>query len=80
MPRVQMRQVWALPLIALAACARHSGQREMAAAQTALFGEAVAYRRCMESNNNLPERCRAERETYEAERAAFDATYGNEAH
>ena len=72
----------ALALILLAGCAgppdqaARPGQKEMAAAQVALMGEAIAYRRCMESNHYLPERCRAEREVYEAERAAFEAAYG----
>ena len=72
----------ALALFLLAGCARPPGQaarpdqKEMAAAQVALLGEALAYRRCMESNQYLPERCRAEREVYEAQRSAFEATYG----
>ena len=65
-----------LSLVILAACAGPTKQQEMAAAQTALLGEAMAYRRCMESNQHLPERCRAEYEVYEKERTAFEATYG----
>jgi hypothetical protein len=65
-----------LALIVLAGCAGRPDGEEMAAAQTALLGEALAYRRCMETNHNLPERCRAEREVYEAERRAFEAAYG----
>jgi hypothetical protein len=72
MPRI----LAVLSLAVLAACAAPTEQREMAAAQTALFGEAMAYRRCMESNHYMPERCRAEREAYEAERAAFEARFG----
>jgi hypothetical protein len=79
MGRVRMRQVWALPLIILAACTSPPDPRDMEAAQTALLGEAMAYRRCMESNDHLPERCRAERATYEAEQAAFEARYGTAA-
>jgi len=63
-------------LIVLAGCAGRPGGEEMAAAQTALLGEALAYRRCIETNHNFPERCRAEREVYEAELTAFKATYG----
>ena len=72
----------ALAAILLAGCAGRPDQagrpdeKEMTAAQVALLGEAIAYRRCMESNQYLPERCRAEREVYEAERASFEATYG----
>lgn len=65
----------ALALVLLAGCVSRPDQREMAAAQTALLGEALAYRRCMEANNHLPERCRAEREAYETERSAFEAAY-----
>jgi hypothetical protein len=83
MPRI----LAVLSLAVLAACTGPNAQQEMAAAQTALLGEAMAYQRClaegqsarsasMESNHYLPERCQAERETYEAERAAFEATYG----
>jgi hypothetical protein len=71
-----------LSLAFLIACAGPSDQvtsgdqKEIAAAETALFGEAIAYQRCMESNHYLPERCQAERETYDAERAAFEARFG----
>ena len=65
-----------LAVIVLAGCAGHRGGEEMAAAQTALLGEALAYRRCTERNHEPAERCRAEREVYEAERAAFEADYG----
>jgi hypothetical protein len=72
MPRV----LGVLSLVVLAACAGPTEQQEMAAAPTAFFGEAMAYQQCMESNHYLPERCRAEREAYEAERAAFEARFG----
>jgi hypothetical protein len=65
-----------LPLAVLAACAGPAERQEMTAAQTALFGEAMAYWRCMESNQDLPERCRVERWVYEDELTAFKATYG----
>ena len=66
----------ALALILLSGCVGRTDQEEMAASQVALMGEAIAYRRCMESNHYLPERCQAEREVYEAQRASFEATYG----
>lgn len=64
-----------LAVVFLAGCAGRSEREEMAAAETALIGEALAYRRCIETNRNFPERCRAEREVYETERAAFKAAY-----
>ena len=64
-----------LALVILAGCAERPDGEEMTAAETALLGEALAYRRCMGANNHLPERCRAEREAYETERRAFEAAY-----
>jgi hypothetical protein len=64
-----------LLLLVLAGCAAPKpplpDPREMAAAETALLGEAKALRRCMKENGNLPERCRAERQVYEGELSAF---------
>jgi hypothetical protein len=76
MRRVPVWQAWALFSGVLAACAGPPDPRDMAAAQTALFGEAMAYRRCMKSNHYLPEPCQPERQAYEAEIAAFRAEYG----
>ena len=78
-PRMPLWQVSALPLAILAGCAGSEpplhDPHEMA--ETALLGGAMALRRCMKENDNLPERCRAERRVYEDQLTAFKATYGD---
>jgi hypothetical protein len=70
----------ALPLAVLGLCGCSSGPtalRQMQAEQAALIGEAMTYRRCMQEHQYLPERCKAQRQLYEDELAAFKARHGD---
>jgi hypothetical protein len=71
-----------LAVVTLASCApaglpqHHSTLTDKQTDQAVLAFEAVIYRRCMEDNHYVPERCTAEREAYETDRATLQTKYG----